>query len=72
MINLNSTSFKESKIALLASTLFFLLCLFIAFSYEGTGDSGDSISHFLYAQYAFKHSENFFYQWAKPLFVLFA
>ena len=72
MINLNYTSFKESKIALLASILFFLLCLFIAFSYEGTGDSGDSISHFLYAQYAFQHPENFFYQWAKPLFVLFA
>lgn len=72
MINLNSTSFKESKIALLASTLFFLLSLLIAFSYEGTGDSGDSISHFLYAQYAFQHPENFFYQWAKPLFVLFA
>ena len=72
MINLNYTNFKESKIALLASFLFFLLCLFIAFSYEGTGDSGDSVSHFLYAKYAFQYPENFFYQWAKPLFVLFA
>lgn len=72
MISLNYTNFKESKIALLASIVFFLLCLFIAFSFEGTGDSGDSVSHFLYAQYAFKHPENFFYQWAKPFFVLFA
>lgn len=72
MTHLIHTHFKESKITLLASLLFFLLCLFISSFYEGTGDSGDSISHFLYAKYAFQHPENFFYQWAKPLFVLFA
>ena len=72
MIHPSDFNIKESKIALSASLVFFFLCLFIAFFYEGTGDSGDSISHFLYAQYAFKHPENFFNHWAKPLFVLFS
>ncbi len=63
---------KEREIAVMAVTSFFLICLFITFNYEGTGDSGDSISHFLYAEYAFQHPENFFFQWAKPFFVLFA
>lgn len=63
---------KEREIALFAVISFFLICLFISINYEGTGDSGDSVSHFLYAQYAFKHPENFFFQWAKPFFVLFA
>ncbi len=40
--------------------------------FNGTGDSGDSISHFLFAKYAPKHPELFFHQWAKPLFVLLA
>lgn len=39
-------------------------------SFNGTGDSGDSIYHFLYAKYAFSQPELFFDHWAKPLYVL--
>lgn len=63
---------KDTKTMLWVSCLFFIICLFISISFEGTGDSGDSVSHYLYARYTFQHPENFFYQWAKPLFVLFA
>lgn len=63
---------KDTKAIVGVSILFFIVCLFISISFEGTGDSGDSVSHYLYARYAFQHPENFVYQWAKPLFVLFA
>ena len=40
--------------------------------FDGTGGSGDSIHHYLYAKYATAHPENFFNHWAKPLYVLLA
>ena len=49
--------------------LFGLWMLFLAFSLDGTGDDGDSISHFLFSRYAFQHPENFLNHWAKPVFV---
>lgn len=39
---------------------------------DGTGDSGDSIMHYLFAKYSFQHTELFFNHWAKPVFVLLA
>lgn len=42
--------------------------LFLAFFADGTGGGGDSVLHYLFAKYAFKHPENFFNHWAKPLF----
>jgi hypothetical protein len=50
---------------LIASLLTILL-------FNGTGDSGDSINHYLFARYAPLHPELFFDHWAKPLFVLLA
>ena len=41
-------------------------------SFNGTGDSGDSVMHYLFAKYAPKHPELFFHHWAKPVFVLLA
>lgn len=38
--------------------------------FDGTGDSGDSIYHYLYAKYAFTKPHLFFDHWAKPLYVL--
>jgi hypothetical protein len=35
-----------------------------------SGDSGDSIMHYLYAYYAFSHPELYFDHWAKPFYVL--
>src|SRR4051812_29644308 len=37
---------------------------------SATGDSGDSVLHYLYSHYAPKHPELFFDHWAKPLFVM--
>jgi hypothetical protein len=40
--------------------------------FEGVGDVGDSVSHYLFARYAPVHPELYFDHWAKPLFVLLA
>ena len=52
--------------------LYSLLFLLVLFTFEGTGDAGDSIHHYLYARYAPYHPELFFDHWAKPLYVLLA
>lgn len=51
--------------------IFISLCIF-SFFISGTGDDGDSISHYLFAHYAPKHPILYFNHWAKPLFVLLA
>lgn len=40
--------------------------------FNGTGDSGDSITHYLFARYAPFHPEYYLNHWAKPVFVLLA
>ena len=40
--------------------------------FDGTGDTGDSVSHYLFAKYADKHPALYFDHWAKPVFVLLA
>jgi hypothetical protein len=40
--------------------------------FNGTGDSGDSVTHYLFAKYAPQHPELYFHHWAKPVFVLLA
>lgn len=40
--------------------------------FDGTGDAGDSVHHYLFARYAPHHAELFFDHWAKPVFVLLA
>ena len=45
---------------------------FTIFHFNGTGDSGDSPMHYLFAKYAPQHPELYFNHWAKPLFVLLA
>ncbi|MBI3501125.1 MAG: hypothetical protein HY063_04965 [Bacteroidetes bacterium] len=54
--------------------LFFysLIAGFTIYFFDGTGDAGDSVMHYLYAKYAPVHPELFFHHWAKPLFVLVA
>ena len=42
------------------------------FYFNGTGDDGDSVTHYLFAKYAPLHPALFFDHWAKPLFVLLA
>ncbi len=40
--------------------------------FNGTGDSGDSIMHYLFARFAFRHPLSFLDSWAKPLYVALA
>lgn len=48
----------------------FIVGIITIFHFDGTGDSGDSIYHYLYAKYAFQQPELFFDHWAKPFYVL--
>ena len=50
--------------------IWFTLLCFIAVYTNGTGDSGDSVQHYLFSKYAFKYPELFLHHWAKPVFVL--
>ncbi|MBL8002993.1 MAG: hypothetical protein JNL05_13650 [Flavobacteriales bacterium] len=49
-----------------------LLSAWVLLRYDGTGDAGDSILHYLYARYAPAHPALYVDHWAKPLFVLLA
>ncbi len=55
--------------------LLFVYALLEAFTivyFDGTGDAGDSIAHYLFARYAPYHPVLYFDHWAKPVFVLLA
>jgi hypothetical protein len=62
---------KVIKPEILASFFVFLVLVAIVFATDTTGDSGDSIMHYLYSRYAFKYPAFFLNHWAKPVFVLF-
>ena len=42
------------------------------FLFDGTGDDGDSLTHFLIAKYACVHPDLFYDHWGKPFFTLLA
>lgn len=56
--------------------IYLLLSVYIAtgvvtiFLFDGTGDTGDSIYHYLFARYAPAHPSLYLNHWAKPLFTL--
>ncbi|MFT6717256.1 MAG: hypothetical protein ACJA0Q_001907 [Saprospiraceae bacterium] len=60
----------KSKLIYLVLILFGLLSGFVLLNYNGTGGSGDSVLHYLYAKYSPAHPELYFNHWAKPLFTL--
>ena len=43
--------------------------LFLLFCYDGTGDDGDSIVHYMHNKYAFEYPYTFLHLWAKPVLV---
>lgn len=49
-----------------------VICTLTIIFFDGTGDSGDSITHYLFARYAPSHPALYFDHWAKPVFVLLA
>lgn len=60
------------KIPHIAAILFGLVMGVLALTAPGTCDGGDSIMHFIIANAAFAHPENFLNHWGKPLFTLLA
>jgi hypothetical protein len=63
--------FKPLQIYLLLAFYALLGALSILF-FDGTGDVGDSVMHYLYAKSAVQHPHLYFDHWAKPLYVLLA
>jgi len=58
------------KIIYIILFIYAVLAVLTIFYFNGTGDAGDSIQHYLYGKYAPVHHELFFDHWAKPLYVL--
>lgn len=54
------------------SSVYFIIGLFCITYFDGTGDAGDSIQHYLIAKYAPYHPTLYFDHWGKPLFTLLA
>ncbi len=52
--------------------IYAVLAILTIVFFNGTGDAGDSVYHYLFAKYAPVHPELFFDQWAKPVYVLLA
>ncbi len=61
---------KQEEIALALTMCFLAVFILIAFLMYGTGDSGDSIEHYLISRFAFRHPELFLHHWGKPVFTL--
>ena len=61
---------KQEGIAQALTVFFLAVFILIAFLMDGTGDSGDSIEHYLISLFAFRHPELFLHHWGKPVFTL--
>jgi len=61
---------QENKLLIPLLGIWFITICLIAIYTNGTGGSGDSVQHYLFSKYAFKHPALFLHHWAKPLFVL--
>ncbi|MBL7813690.1 MAG: hypothetical protein JNL70_01705 [Saprospiraceae bacterium] len=69
---IDTTKIKEPTLVKILIALFFAIGCWVIARFDGTGDTGDSITHYFYARYAVVHPDLFFHHWAKPLFVLLA
>ncbi|MFZ4400254.1 MAG: hypothetical protein ACOYO1_09485 [Bacteroidales bacterium] len=50
--------------------IYVIIAILTILFFNGTGDAGDSITHYLFSKYAPNHPELFFNHWSKPVFVL--
>lgn len=55
---------------LLLNSIYLLLAGLMIYYFDGTGDAGDSVQHYLLSRAAFTHPELFFDHWGKPVFIL--
>lgn len=58
-----------TSIVLLAYALIAIFCICY---FNGTGDAGDSVLHYLFAKYSWEQPELLLHHWAKPFFTLVA
>jgi hypothetical protein len=70
--NSRSRFFQNKNLIYYLLGSYAVICILTIKFFNGTGDSGDSIAHYLFARYAPKHPELYFDHWAKPMFVLLA
>lgn len=63
-------SYLHQPSAKMLLTLYIIIAALTIYLFDGTGDPGDSVLHYLYAHYAFQQPELYFDHWAKPFFVL--
>lgn len=69
---LTITNLFNRSFPILLFCFYAVASLFVIYSFNGTGDGGDSVQHYLFAKYAPVHPELFFNHWAKPVYVLLA
>jgi len=62
----------KSNILWLVLSVYVVFAACVIMFFSGTGDSGDSILHFLFAESAPNKPELYFDHWAKPVFTLLA
>lgn len=59
---------RQLRYAVYLCLSFLVYFLFMSLRSNYTGDTGDSITHFLFSKYSWQHPEYFFDLWAKPVF----
>jgi len=62
----------KNKAIYITLSIYAVIATLVLFFFDGTGDAGDSVHHYLFARYAPSHPELFFDHWAKPVYVLLA
>ncbi len=65
---LDDDGLLAKRLALLTSVLIALILIIISCVHPTTGDTGDSITHYLYSRYAWSYKSYLFNLWAKPVF----
>ncbi len=58
------------KLIYLLLFIYVIIAVLSIIFFNGTGDAGDSITHYLFAKYAPYHPALFFDHWSKPVYVL--
>ena len=62
----------RKRLVLFYYLFFAFAAIFSIIYFDGTAHEADSITHYLYAKFAFDHPQLFLNHWAKPVFVLLA
>ena len=63
---------KILSLEIIISILVFVILMFITFNTNTVGDTGDSLTHYLFARYSLIYPHFFLDHWAKPVYVLLA